>query len=147
VTHMAFLMWHNYECYKLFITSAQINIKVIYRITVFFLPMIWFSKGLVIWVSCFWRTRQSRCLPPFTWGRKQFQCTIRVVYVSVHRYVMGSRGSAVDTVTGCELGDWRARVWVPVGTKNFFSSPRRPDRFWAPPSLLSNGYRKLFPWW
>jgi hypothetical protein len=26
-----------------------------------------------------------------------------------------------------------------------FSSPRRPDRLWDPPSLLSNGYRLLFP--
>jgi hypothetical protein len=27
----------------------------------------------------------------------------------------------------------------------FFSSPPRPDRLWDPPSLLSNGYRRLFP--
>jgi hypothetical protein len=26
----------------------------------------------------------------------------------------------------------------------FFSSPPRPDRLWAPPSLLSNGYEGLF---
>jgi hypothetical protein len=35
-------------------------------------------------------------------------------------------------------------VRVPVGT-HFFSSPRRTDRFCGPPSLLSNGYRGLFP--
>jgi len=28
----------------------------------------------------------------------------------------------------------------------FFSSPPHPDRFWGPPSLLSNGYQGLFPW-
>jgi hypothetical protein len=28
--------------------------------------------------------------------------------------------------------------------KGIISSPPRPDRLWGPPSLLSNGYRKLF---
>jgi len=28
----------------------------------------------------------------------------------------------------------------------FFSSPSRPDRIWDLSSLLSNGYRGLFPW-
>jgi hypothetical protein len=35
-------------------------------------------------------------------------------------------------------------VRVPVGSR-IFSSPRRPDRLSGPPSLLSNGYRWLFP--
>jgi hypothetical protein len=29
--------------------------------------------------------------------------------------------------------------------KTFLFSPQRPHWFWSPPSLLSNGYRGLFP--
>jgi hypothetical protein len=32
----------------------------------------------------------------------------------------------------------------PVGARHF-STPRRPDRFWGPPGLLSNGYWRHFP--
>jgi hypothetical protein len=32
------------------------------------------------------------------------------------------------------------------GGWEFSSSPPRPDRLWRPPSLLSNGYQRLFPW-
>jgi hypothetical protein len=36
------------------------------------------------------------------------------------------------------------RVRVPVKSR-FFFFPRRPDRLWGSPSLLSNGYRGSFP--
>jgi hypothetical protein len=44
----------------------------------------------------------------------------------------------------CWLGDRGVRVGVSVGSR-IFSSPCRPDGFWGPPNLLSNGYWGLFP--
>jgi len=45
-----------------------------------------------------------------------------------------------DQATG-----WTTGVWFPAGVRwNFCSSPPRPDLFWGPFSLLSNGYRVLF---
>jgi hypothetical protein len=57
---------------------------------------------------------------------------------------MGSRDSAVSIVTSYGLDGRGVKVRVPVGAI-FFSSPRRPDRLWGSPSLLSNGYRVSFP--
>jgi hypothetical protein len=54
------------------------------------------------------------------------------------------RDSIVGIETGYRLDDQRVGVRVPVGSR-IFSSPRRPDRFWSPPNLLSNGYGGLFP--
>jgi hypothetical protein len=55
-----------------------------------------------------------------------------------------SRDSSVGVVTGYgQDGRW-VGVRVSVGAR-IFSSPRLPDRSWGPSSLLSNGYRRLFP--
>jgi hypothetical protein len=54
------------------------------------------------------------------------------------------RDSTVGIATGYGLDDGGVGVRVPVGSRIFYS-PRRPDRFWGPPSLLSNEYLGLFP--
>jgi hypothetical protein len=51
-----------------------------------------------------------------------------------------SRDSSVGIVTSYGLDGGRVGVRVPVRSR-IFSSPRRPDRFWGPPNLLSNEYR------
>jgi hypothetical protein len=55
-----------------------------------------------------------------------------------------SRDSAVGIATGYGLDDRGVGVRVPVGSR-IFSSPRSPHRLCGTPSLLSNGYRGLFP--
>jgi hypothetical protein len=51
-----------------------------------------------------------------------------------------SRDSSVGKATGYGLDGRGVGVRDPVGSR-IFSSPRRPDRLWGPPSLLSNGYQ------
>jgi hypothetical protein len=55
-----------------------------------------------------------------------------------------SRDSAVGIATGYGLNDRGFGVRVPIGSR-VFSSPRRPDRLWGSPNLLSNGYLGRFP--
>jgi hypothetical protein len=54
------------------------------------------------------------------------------------------RGSAFGIATGYGQDDRGVGVRVPIGSK-IFSSLRRPDWLRGSTSLLSNGYRGLFP--
>jgi hypothetical protein len=51
--------------------------------------------------------------------------------------------TGVSTATGYGLDDQGAGVRTLV-VSTIFSSPRRPDRLWDPPNLLSNAYRGFF---
>jgi hypothetical protein len=57
---------------------------------------------------------------------------------------MGSRDNVVGIATGYGLDDGVVGVRIPVGSR-IFSSPLRQDQLWGPSSLLSNGYRGIFP--
>jgi hypothetical protein len=64
--------------------------------------------------------------------------------IFVDTSISRSRVNVIGITIGYGL-DYRGfGVQVPVGSR-IFSSPRLPDRLWDPPSLLSNGYREVFP--
>jgi hypothetical protein len=65
-------------------------------------------------------------------------------YYYYYYYYWVSRDSAVGIATDYGLDDRGVGFRVPVRAKNF-TFPYRPDRLWGPSSLLSNGYRGLFP--
>jgi hypothetical protein len=58
--------------------------------------------------------------------------------------LLRSQDSVGCIATGYGLDDRGAGFRVPVGAR-IFTSPCRSDRLWGPSSLLSNGYRRLFP--
>jgi hypothetical protein len=57
-----------------------------------------------------------------------------------------SRDSSVSVATRLRTGRLGFYGSIPGGGWEFFSSPLRPERLWRPPSLLSSGYQRLFPW-
>jgi hypothetical protein len=63
---------------------------------------------------------------------------------NIHYIMTVSWDSVVGTATGYGLDDRGVRVCVSVGPR-MFTSPYSPDHLWCQPSLLSNGYRGLFP--
>jgi hypothetical protein len=63
-----------------------------------------------------------------------------IIIIIIIIIISGSRDSSVGVATGYRLDGRGVGVRVPVGSR-ILSSPRRPDRLWGPPSLLSNAYR------
>jgi hypothetical protein len=74
----------------------------------------------------------------YSWSIYQCFQLLRVCSDRMTRESFGSRERAVGIVTDNGLDNRGFEVRVGSG---IFSSPRRPDRFWGPPSLQSNGYR------
>jgi hypothetical protein len=77
-------------------------------------------------------TRTERCTQ--FWDTHVFKMTSLVFHIV-------SRDISVSIATGYGL---EGPVSIP-GSARFFSSPQHPDRLWSPSSLLTNGYRGLFP--
>jgi hypothetical protein len=66
------------------------------------------------------------------------------VVIPTHIVIISIR-NICSRYSNCLRAEWqRGRVRVPVGAR-FFSSPRRPDQFWGPSSLISKGYRAHIP--
>jgi hypothetical protein len=62
--------------------------------------------------------------------------------LNIRRMQVRRRDGSVGIATGYGLDCRGVGVRVPVGSR-IFSFPRRPDRLWGSPNLLSNGYRGL----
>jgi hypothetical protein len=78
-------------------------------------------------------TRRCKCLGHIQSSPR----TLFIICVRTHKCVVG-----IASAYG--LDDRGVGDRVPGGSRRF-SSPRRPDRPWGPPSLLPTGTRGLFP--
>jgi hypothetical protein len=64
----------------------------------------------------------------------------------LYLYYTWNHDSSVGIATRLWAGWSDDQGSIPGGGWEFFSSTPWPERFWVPLSLLSNGYRGLFPW-
>jgi hypothetical protein len=83
-------------------------------------------------------SKSSSLTQALTWPPHTHPSVTHSHYVFI-LLISRSRDNAVGTAAGYGLDDGGVGVRGSVGSR-IFSSARRPDRFWGPPSLLSNGY-------
>jgi hypothetical protein len=99
-----------------------------------FIILIKFGYECKFWSSSLCNLLQSPIMPPLFGANINFS----------NLFSKRSRDSSVGIATGYGLDDRGFGVRVPVVSR-IFSSPRRSDRVWGPPSLLSSGHWGLFP--
>jgi hypothetical protein len=70
----------------------------------------------------------------------------RILLHAVSYEYYDTRGYNRDSSVGIETGYGLDGLGsIPGRSKRDFFTPQRPDRLWAPPNLLSDGYRGFFP--
>jgi hypothetical protein len=100
-------------------------------------------QSQVIWVFCWTKWQWGRFSPNISGSSDNSHpanCSTLINHCVIDAR---SRGSVFRIATGYGLDDRGVGVRVPLGSR-IFSSPRRPERLWVPPNLLSNGYRGPF---
>jgi hypothetical protein len=88
-------------------------------------------------------SEQLRCALPVL-RAESAQTQARSAASAVNNPPLLGRAEIGEIESGYGMDDRGVGVQVPAGSR-IFSSPRRPDRFWGPPNLLSNGFEGLFP--
>jgi hypothetical protein len=119
------------------LTSCGLNIRISPRLTVPLLLCFFVATGTCLPNRCP-ATVHSALLSEAPPSYSGFQASCHNILVT-HITTIRSRDSSVGIATGYGLNSRGVEVRVPVGAR-IFSSPRRSDRIWDPPTLLPNGY-------